>query len=182
MNGTRLANAPVIRAGSNDGEHQLVGHKDEHRYVKVGREIGGCDVPQQDVIDGIADDPVDIGPEAKGVTHGDPQDRGHPQGHDALHHDGQHVLATHKPAIEEGEARGHDQDQTRRNEHESGVSSIDHLPCLPDQCVGASAAVSCEARMRLCIRAGMVLKACDQRQTSSRPGKSRGSRKTALFL
>ena len=45
---------------------------------------------------------------------------------DEGHHQGvQDVLAAHEPGVEEGEPRGHEEDERRADQYEGGVSGID---------------------------------------------------------
>src|SRR6202042_1773699 len=77
----------------------------------------------------VADDAVPVRTKALGITEGEPENGRPPERHEALHHDGQHVLALDESAVKEGEPRSHQHDQARAKKHKSGVPDIDGDRC-----------------------------------------------------
>ena len=44
--------------------------------------------------------------------------------HEALHHDGEHVLAAHQPAVEEGQSGRHQHDESGADKHPTGIARV----------------------------------------------------------
>ena len=115
-----------------DGEHQLKGAEQQ---VGDGGGAGGgveADTGQAGKIQ-VADKAADIGAEGQRVAVKHPDDRDDAQADEALHDGAQNVLGADQTAIEQGQARGHQHDQGRSDEHEGNVTCIhSHSPCLQD--------------------------------------------------
>jgi hypothetical protein len=94
---------------------------DSRRVLRVG---SLPDVVQEKVVQ-VADDAVDVGPEGQAEATDDP-DKGHDaEADEALHHDGDDVLASHEAAVEKGQARRHDRYECDADENEGGVARVD---------------------------------------------------------
>ena len=59
----------------------------------------------------VADHSADVTTEAQGIAEQIPDDRGHTHGDIALDHDGEDVLASDEPSVEERQAWGHEHDE-----------------------------------------------------------------------
>ena len=95
--------------------------RDGRAVVRVGKL---ADVVEERVLE-AADEAGVVVAEGQGEAEQHP-DRGHDaEGDEALHHDGDHVLVTHEPAVEEAETRRHDGDQGGADEHERRVAHVD---------------------------------------------------------
>ena len=100
-----LREGPDDERRGDDREHHLVDHeelvRDGGRVVGVGRQPH----PVQPGPAQPADDAPVVGPERQAVAERHPLQTDDRDEHQALHHDGQHVLAPHQPAVEEGQTR-----------------------------------------------------------------------------
>ena len=109
--------------GGNDGKHHLIGDKDEGgNGVVRGRRVE-IDPAEKSIVK-VADDAMPVPAEAQGVSIEVPDDGRPAHGHKALDHDGQDVLASHQPAIKEGQTRRHQHDQARAQDHKTGIAGI----------------------------------------------------------
>ena len=114
-----------------DGEHHLVGDEDELGDRWVLRRRAGQGDPVEEGLVEVADEAAGPARKAERVADGEP-DHGRPaHRHEALDHDGQHVLAADQPAIEEGQARRHEHHQAGADEHEAGVAGVEPRHGLP---------------------------------------------------
>ena len=107
-----------------DREHHLEEHeqqvRDGGRVVGVGLDAHAVEAgPAQ-----AADEAAVVGAEGQAVAEQHPLDADDAQQDEALHHDGEHVLAAHQAAVEEGQPRRHQHDQRRADQHPGGIASI----------------------------------------------------------
>ena len=113
-------------------EHHLVGHEhDQRNGGRPGEGRGRGDAMEERHVE-VPDHAADVGIGGIPVT---PAERHripahHPEHgrdahrHEALDHDGEHVLPAHQTAIEERQSRGHQHHQAGGNEHEPDVACI----------------------------------------------------------
>ncbi len=115
----------MIRAGRDDSEHHLKDHEelmgDGGGVVGVGLHAHadeGCpaEVPYESAM---------VGPEGQSVAEQHPLDAHHPQQHEALHHDGEDVLASDQSTVEESQPWSHQHHQCGGDDHPGGVSGVD---------------------------------------------------------
>ena len=112
--------------GRDDGEHELIDEEqDEGHSARIVRAGGRAYFVQSEVIAEVADNAVHTGTKSKAEAAEDPDDSNDAHGDEALHHDGEHVLAPHKAAVEEGQSRRHEADQSRTEQYEGSIASIE---------------------------------------------------------
>src|SRR5580704_8142720 len=78
---------------------------------------------------GIADDSVPVRTETLRIPEGEPENGRPSQRHEALHHDGHHVLALHQSAIKKSEPGRHQHDEARAEQHKARISDIYSRRC-----------------------------------------------------
>ena len=116
-----------------DREHHLVGDEHDRRdRVVEGRRRLERDAAQERQVE-IADDAALAAAEAQRVADNHPEDCRPAHRDVALDHDSEHVATAHEPAVEEGQARGHQHHQAAAEQHECGVAGIEtkHRSSLP---------------------------------------------------
>ena len=86
---------------------------------------GGGHALQGEVLERIPDNAADVLAVHEAESAEDPDDRDDTHRDEALHHDGQDILAADKAPIEEGQSRRHKHDQGRADEHQGGRPRID---------------------------------------------------------
>jgi hypothetical protein len=69
-----------------------------------------------------SDDAAVIRAEGQGIAPEHPLKGDYPEDDEALHNGPEHVLAPNHAAVKEGQPRGHEHDQGRRNEDKGGIS------------------------------------------------------------
>ena len=111
--------------GGDDGEHQLEEEEgEEGNRGGVGVAGREADVLQAKVVE-IADQPPVVAAVGEAEADEDPEDRDDAHRDEALHHDGQDVLVADESAVEEGQARRHEQDERGAEEDEGGVTGVE---------------------------------------------------------
>ena len=73
----------------------------------------------------VTDEAAQVLPIRQAKPAEDPDDGHDTQGDEALHHDGEHVLAAHQAAVEERQAGRHDEDKRCADQHKRSCSRID---------------------------------------------------------
>ena len=93
-----------------DGEHHLIGHEQQvrHRHARSRLQANAAQERERQP----ADDPALVRPESQRVAECHPLQRDQPHGQEAVHIGRQHVLGPHQPAIEEGQARHHQENES----------------------------------------------------------------------
>ena len=111
---------------SDDGKHHLVRHMHDQRNTCVIAGVHGVEgnAMHEGVVSGVADNAMPAWAKAHGIPEGKPQHRGPAQRHEALGHDGQHILAAHQSTVKESQPRRHQHDQAGTQQHEAGVAHI----------------------------------------------------------
>jgi hypothetical protein len=115
-----------------DGEHHLEGEEQDRRdreEVEAGqlvehRALGVQlhDVGHEGEVE-VADEATPVA-EGEGEADDGPEHADQAHGEEVLHEHAEHVLAADHAAVEEGEARRHEQHEGRRHEHPGGVAGI----------------------------------------------------------
>ncbi len=133
--------------GRDDREHQLEEEEGQEGHRGRVDVIGGdADALQADQLE-VADHATSATTVGQAEAYQDPDDGDNAHGDEALHHDGEHVLAADQPAIEERQARSHEEDERGADEDESGVSGVEGThACSPLNSFGRGA--------HLCTRTG----------------------------
>jgi hypothetical protein len=108
-----------------DGKHELVGEEEyEGHGARIVRAGGRAYLVQREMVADVANDAVHAGAEGKTEAAEYPDNGNDAHGDETLHHDSEHVLAPHEAAVEEGESRRHEADQSRTEQYEGGIASI----------------------------------------------------------
>ena len=129
LNFSRSAVAPVISAGvmiANviwNAQNRMNGmvRKLEERVRRSARcptslQEREVEVPDQAAVAGVT--------EREAEHDARPEDREDPHGEDVLHEHAEHVLAADHAAVEEREARCHEQHQSGRDQHPCGIARV----------------------------------------------------------
>ena len=122
----RSANAPMISAGRDDGEHHL---EDHERLVRDGggvvRRWAPRRRPSGTTQSRLPITRPDVRAERQAVADEHPLHADQAHDHEALHQDREHVLPAHQPAVEERQPRRHQQHQRGARQHPGRVAGVD---------------------------------------------------------
>jgi hypothetical protein len=113
------------QGGRDDGEHHLEAHEQDVRDGEPAADLVMRHAHEEDVVEAAGEAVADVGREGDGVADDDPLDGHHAERDEAVHEGREHVAAVDHAAVEQREARRHQEHERARNEHPGGIRPVD---------------------------------------------------------
>ena len=123
--------------GCDDGKLELKEGEEQKGEAAANVRVGlQSDVAKVEEGEGVADDAADAVAEAQAEADDDPHHADDTECDEALQHGGDDILAVHHAPVEEGEARGHEEDECTGDDHPGDVSGTRQIHRAPVRGLG----------------------------------------------